>query len=102
MKFDELYYKLLGETNLAGGAGVLGIAAGDGDMSTGWTGPGDIYAAMSVFGSGTKKRKKKRRKKARKKKIKKMGEDGMIAYSKGPTQAGSGLSMQKRPAIGRM
>lgn len=63
MKFDELYCKLLGETNLAGGDGVFGAAAGDGDMSTGWTADGEVYGAMAILGTDQEKKKKKKSKK---------------------------------------
>lgn len=62
MKFDDIYYKLLDETNLAGGDGVFGSAAGDGDMDTGWT-DNNVFPAMGLFGDDTKAKKEKKKKK---------------------------------------
>lgn len=67
MKFDDLYSKLLREMNVAGGDGVFGLAAGDGNMSTGWTAEGDVYGAMAIFGTDQESKKKKKKKKGKKK-----------------------------------
>lgn len=80
MKFDQLYSKLLREMNVAGGDGVFGAAAGDGDMSTGWTADDNIYGAMALFGKDQEKKKNKKSKKNKKTK---------------PT-------IQRRPGIGTM
>ena len=99
MKFDQQYVNILREMDVSG---VFGSAAGDGDMSTGWTAGDSAYPAMGIFGGVKKKRKKKRKQSSkRKKRVKKIGEDGQIAYSKGPVQAGN-ITMQRRPSIGRM
>lgn len=66
MKFDQLYSKLLREMNVAGGDGVFGAAAGDGDMSTGWTADDQVYGAMAIFGTDSDKKNKKKSKKKNK------------------------------------
>jgi hypothetical protein len=68
MKFDTLYSKLLREMNVAGGDGVFGAAAGDGDMSTGWTADDNIYSAMALFGTDQEKKENKKNKKTKKSK----------------------------------
>lgn len=87
MKFDKLYEQMIEELNVAGGvAGVFGPAAGDGDPTTGWGDSSD--ARLPTFlGATTKKKKHKKRKKCVKKHVKKIGEDGTIAYTKGPVQS---------------
>lgn len=67
MKFDKLYSKLLRETNVAGGDGVFGGAAGDGDTSTGWTADDNVYGAMALFGTDQEKKKKKAKNKKKNK-----------------------------------
>lgn len=74
MKFDELYCKLLKEMDVAS---VYGDAAADGDLSTGWTADGDVYAAMSIFG-GVKQDSKKSKKRKKKPKIQKRPKIGTM------------------------
>ena len=87
MKFNKIYEQMIHELNVAGGVtSVFGSAAGDGDTSTGWGDSSD--ARIPTFlGSTTKKRKNKKKKKKSKKRVKRMGEDGTIAYTKGPVQS---------------
>ena len=91
MKFDQLFEQLIQELNVAGGvAGVFGPAAGDGDPSTGWGDSSD--ARLPTFlGATTKKKKQQKKKKRGKKRVKRMGEDGTIAYTKGPVQSRPGI-----------
>lgn len=87
MKFNNLYNSLIQELNVAGSvSSVFGHTAGDGDTSTGWMSTDD--ARMPVFlGSRLQTRRKNKKKKRSRKRIKHVGEDGTIAYSKGPVQS---------------
>lgn len=91
-KFDQLYNKLIQEVNVAGGmTSVFGVAAGDGDTSTGWGSSDDARFPFALGGS-IKKRKSKKRKKSKKKR--KVKESDAVAYTKGPVQS--------RPSIERV
>ena len=84
-KFDQLYNKLIQEINVAGGmTSVFGVAAGDGDTSTGWGDSSDVRLPFALGGVTRKKRKKKRKKSKKRKKVK---ESDTVAHTKGPVQS---------------
>lgn len=91
MKFNQLYEQLVHEFNVAGGdTSVFGPAAGDGDSSTGWGDNSD--ARLPTFlGTTVKKKRRQKKKKRGKKRVKRMGEDGTIAYTKSPVQSRPGI-----------
>ena len=75
MKFEETYLLYLKELNTAGDGGVFGNHGDDGYGDPDDTRP--IDPSKIVIGSKKKKKKKK---------IKSVGENGKIAYTKGPVQ----------------
>jgi hypothetical protein len=78
MKFEKTYLHYLNELNTAGDGGVFGDHGDDGYGDPDDTRP--IDPSKIVIGS------KKKTKKKKKKKIKSVGENGRIAYTKGPVQ----------------
>ena len=94
MKFNKLYLTKLQEYNTSGSGGVFGDHGDDGYGDKDDSRP--IVPAEAVIGS-----KKVKPRKKKKKKVKSVGENGRIAYSKGPVQPGTSLSIPiiRRPQV---